>query len=313
MRYDYIRNYASCRNCRTLIPESEMPAGCPDSSFRLLSGITRHFHFLPQTFAFAFGLYYLYRRIHFIFRRLERTFHRLECIFRQPKRTFRQPEYKTYIAVNGLLTLIYYISMDALYDFLPAPPSGADESSPRLYPRIVSKGTVTFDKLTEQIASHSGLSKGTILAVMDEIEYWAAQFLSDGYRVQIGNIGTASVSLKANTEVYDPSGVHAQSVRFGKVRLTASKKFTKQCYGKVLRAPAGQKILRNPKVYSEAERLSLLQSHLESHSFITLKAYGELTGLPKTTAWRDLDKWVKAHLIGIEGRAPHRVYVKRKG
>ena len=94
--------------------------------------------------------------------------------------------------------------MDALYDFLPAPPSNTDENSQRLYPRIVSKGTVTFEKLTEKIANHSGLSKGTILAVMDEIEYWTSQLLSDGYRVQIGNIGTASVSLKANTEVYDP-------------------------------------------------------------------------------------------------------------
>lgn len=200
--------------------------------------------------------------------------------------------------------------MDALYDFLPAPPSNTDENSQRLYPRIVSKGTVTFKDLTEKIANHSGLSKGTILAVMDEIEYWTSQLLSDGYRVQIGNIGTASVSLKANTEVYDPSDIHAQSIQFGKIRLTASKKFAKQCYGNVLRAPAGQKIQRNPKAYSEEERLNLLLSYLEDHAYITLKAYGELTGLPKTTAWRDLNKWVKADVIDIEGRAPHRVYVK---
>ena len=186
--------------------------------------------------------------------------------------------------------------MDALYDFLPAPPSDTDGNAQRLYPRIVSKGTVTF--------------KETVLAVMDEIEYWAAHLLSDGYRVQIGNIGTASVSLKANTEVYDPSDIHAQSIQFGKVRLTVSKKFTKQCYGNVLRAPAGQKIQRNPKVYSQDERLTLLQSYLEEHAYITLKAYGELTGLPKTTAWRDLNKWVEAHIIGIEGRAPHRMFVK---
>ena len=159
--------------------------------------------------------------------------------------------------------------MDALYDFLPVPSANSEKKPPRLYPKIVSKGTVTFEKLTEKIANHSGLSKGTILAVMDEIEYWTSQLLSDGYRVQIGNIGTASVSLKANTEVYDPSDIHAQSIQFGKIRLTASKKFAKQCYGNVLRA-----------------------------------------GLPKTTAWRDLNKWVKADVIDIEGRAPHRVYVK---
>ena len=200
--------------------------------------------------------------------------------------------------------------MDALYDFLPVPSANSEKKPPRLYPKIVSKGTVTFEKLTEKIANHSGLSKGTILAVMDEIEYWTSQLLSDGYRVQIGNIGTASVSLKANTEVYDPSDIHAQSIQFGKIRLTASKKFAKQCYGNVLRAPAGQKIQRNPKAYSEEERLNLLLSYLEDHVYIALKTYGELTGLPKTTAWRDLNKWVKANVIDIEGRAPHRVYVK---
>ena len=66
--------------------------------------------------------------------------------------------------------------MDAFYDFLPAPPSNTDENSQRLYPRIVSKGTVTFKDLTEKIANHSGLSKGTVLAVMDEIEYWVDIF-----------------------------------------------------------------------------------------------------------------------------------------
>ena len=201
--------------------------------------------------------------------------------------------------------------MNALYDFLPVPSANSEENPPRLYPKIVSKGTVTFKELTEKIANHSGLSKGSILAVMDEIEYWTAHLLSDGYRVQIGNIGTASVSLKTDTEVYDPSDIHAQSIQFNKIKLTASKKFMKQCYGNVLRAPAGQKIQRNPNVYAENERLNLLREYLEEHAFITLKAYGELTGLPKTTAWRDLNKWVKAHLINFEGRAPHRVYVKR--
>ena len=151
-----------------------------------------------------------------------------------------------------------YIPAHGMYVPLPVPSANSEENPPRLYPKIVSKGTVTFEKLTEKIANHSGLSKGIILAVMDEIEYWTSQLLSDGYRVQIGNIGTASVSLKANTEVYDPSDIHAQSIQFGKIRLTASKKFAKQCYGNVLRAPAGQKIQRNPKAYSEEERLNLL-------------------------------------------------------
>lgn len=202
--------------------------------------------------------------------------------------------------------------MSALYDFLPVPPKGNDESGSHLYPKLRPYKTVSFDELTEKIASHSGLTKGNIFAVMEEIEYWTKQLLSDGYRVQIGNIGTVSASLKADAEVYDKEDIHAQSIRFDKVKMTVSKQFSKQCSGKVLRAPSGKKFRQSSCTYTEEERLALLQSYLESHDYITRAEYGALTGLLKYKAWQDLDKWVKAHLIDIKGRAPHRVYVKRK-
>ena len=203
--------------------------------------------------------------------------------------------------------------MSALYDFLPVPPKGNNESGSHLYPKLRPYKTVSFDELTEKIASHSGLTKGNILAVMEEIENWTKQLLSEGYRVQIGNIGTVSASLKADAEVYDKEDIHAQSIRFDKVKVTVSKQFSKQCGGKVLRAPSGKKFRQSSCTYTEEERLALLQSYLESHDYITRAEYGALTGLLKYKAWQDLDKWVKAHLIDIKGRAPHRVYVKRKG
>ena len=193
------------------------------------------------------------------------------------------------------------------------PPKGNDESGSHLYPKLRPYKTVSFDELTEKIASHSGLTKGNILAVMEEIENWTKQLLSEGYRVQIGNIGTVSASLKADAEVYDKGDIHAQSIRFDKVKVTVSKQFSKQCSGKVLRAPSGKKFQQSSCTYTEEERLALLQSYLESHDYITRAEYGALTGLLKYKAWQDLDKWVKAHLIDIKGRAPHRVYVKRKG
>ncbi len=59
-------------------------------------------HFLPQTFAFALGLYYLYRRFSSIFHGLERIFHALERIFQPMECTFRAVERKTDIAGNRL-------------------------------------------------------------------------------------------------------------------------------------------------------------------------------------------------------------------
>ncbi|MBM6721455.1 HU family DNA-binding protein, partial [Bacteroides gallinaceum] len=176
--------------------------------------------------------------------------------------------------------------MSALYDFLPVPPKGNNESGSHLYPKLRPYKTVSFDELTEKIASHSGLTKGNILAVMEEIENWTKQLLSEGYRVQIGNIGTVSASLKADAEVYDKGDIHAQSIRFDKVKVTVSKQFSKQCGGKVLRAPSGKKFQQSSYTYTEEERLALLQSYLESHDYITRAEYGALTGLLKYKAWQ---------------------------
>ena len=84
------------------------------------------------------------------------------------------------------------------------------------------------------------------------------------------------------------------------------------CAAYVQRAPAWKKVKQSSSAYSEEERLALLQSYLETHDYITRTEYGNLTGLMKYKAWQDLNKWVQAGVIGAEGRAPHRVYVKRK-
>ena len=202
--------------------------------------------------------------------------------------------------------------MSAFYDLMPVPSKGEDGEAPKLYPKMIPYQTVMFDELAEKIARHSGLTKGNILAVMEEIEYWTTRLLSDGYRVQIGHIGVASVSLKTDAEVRDKDEIHAQSIRFGKVKVTVSKQFSKQCSGDVLRAPSWKKIKQSSSRYSESERLALLLEYLESHAYITRTEYGNLTGLLKNKAWQDLNKWVGERLIGAEGRAPHRVYVKRK-
>ena len=99
------------------------------------------------------------------------------------------------------------VSFNELTQKMPLPSKENDENAPRLYPKLIPYQTVSFNELTQKIVAHSGLTKGNVLAVMDEIEHWATQLLSEGRRVQIGNIGTLSVSLKADTEVYDKSKV----------------------------------------------------------------------------------------------------------
>lgn len=199
--------------------------------------------------------------------------------------------------------------METKYDFLPCPPQKDGDEPQVYYPKIVSKGTVSFSQLAHQISESSTFKEGTVLGVMKEIEHWMAYNLSQGYRVELGRIGVASVKLKAEREVTDKAAIHAQSVHFDKVNFTVSKHFSGCCRGTLVRAESHCKFCQSSTRYSMDERFSLLCAYLKEHSYITLAEYGELTGLRKTKAWSDMAVWIKAGKVETKGRAPHRVYV----
>ena len=48
--------------------------------------------------------------------------------------------------------------------------------------------------------------------------------------------------------------------------------------------------------------------YLQKHGSITRTQYSELTGLLRSNAQRELNKWIKSGKLTFEGRAPHRVY-----
>ncbi len=94
-----------------------------------------------------------------------------------------------------------------------------------LYPKLVPQGTLTWEQMVEEIASHSSFDRGVLVGAMAEIERCALSHLSHGERVQIGGICYAEATLEAEREVESESAVHAQSIRFGKVRLQPMKNF----------------------------------------------------------------------------------------
>lgn len=198
--------------------------------------------------------------------------------------------------------------MEAKYDFLPLPFGKGETDEPVFYPKLISNGTVTFRQLAEDIANASSFKESTVIGVMEEIEKWTTFHLSHGFRVQIGTMGSASLTLKAKRDVNAPDEIHAQSILFDKVKFNVSKKFSKMCSGPLVRAEKSRKFRQSSQKHSEEERFGMLSEYLQTHSFITRNEYAELTGLQKTSSWRDLDKWVKEGKIKTKGRAPHRVY-----
>lgn len=83
--------------------------------------------------------------------------------------------------------------------------------------------------------------------------------------------------------------------------------------GRCLLERAPWKTRRSSQKYAPEQRLALAVKYLESHSFLTVSEYQQLTGLLRTTATNELKEWAALPDSGIDtaGRGAHRVYVKK--
>ena len=194
--------------------------------------------------------------------------------------------------------------MSARYDFRKAPnPQGGEGV---LYPRLVSMGTIPWKKIVDEIAQDSSFDPGTIMGVMHEVEHRVLRHLSDGFRVQVGEMCYAEPTVETDRKVTSESELHAQSVRFGKVLLQPSKKFRPQ--GHLERAELARKFGHSSTKLTSDERYERLTDYLCEHGTISRARYCELTGLLRSTAQRELNRWIADGKLRATGHAPHRVY-----
>ena len=104
--------------------------------------------------------------------------------------------------------------MAAHYDLRPAPRRNDDDKPPLLYPRIVSKGTVSTKRLVKDICEMSSFSPGDIEGLLVSLQDRIAHYLSEGHHVKLGEIGYFSMGLEGRP-VEDKKEIPAQSISIG--------------------------------------------------------------------------------------------------
>lgn len=199
--------------------------------------------------------------------------------------------------------------MAAKYDFREAPNPQERDGSGILYPKLVSKGTVSWKQMVKEVADNTSFDEGTVVGVMHEVERLALWHMSDGFRVQVGSMCYAEPTVEltdSDRKLSDESEIHAQSVRFGKVNLQPAKRFRPQ--GKLERADKMRKFGHSSTRFTETERYDLLSAYLEEHGVISRTDYSRLTGLLRSSAQRELNAWIAEGRLACSGSAPHRVY-----
>ena len=164
-----------------------------------------------------------------------------------------------------------------------------------------------------------GISASMVEAVLLQTTERLANLLGMGYTVTIDGIGTFSTKLGPckGKEVEDLEATkgkrNAASVEVTGVNLRVDKELVKKINRSCKLERSGeQRIQKSP--YTEAQRLERAKKYLEKHGQMTILAYSYIAKLSKSSAHRELHKFVKDPSSGITytGRGPTRVFVLQK-
>ena len=199
--------------------------------------------------------------------------------------------------------------MSAYYDLYRTPdPSGENDGDARLHARILPRGTISAGKFRELVAKATGFSPaildGTLQAVTDELYSW----MSEGWIVEVGELGYFSVSLRCDRPVTDRKEIRSPSVRFQHVNLRLGSKFRSRFHTMELERKASPYLSRS-SMDEEARREKLLQ-HLDKYGCITRTDYESATGLAKHRAVADLNRYLAEGTVRKYGSGKTVVYLK---
>ena len=78
------------------------------------------------------------------------------------------------------------------YDLVPGPGSktNSNNEAQRLVPKIVTRSTVSFKQMAEDISHATSFTEADIVGMMDAIATFASQYLNNSMHVELAGLGT---------------------------------------------------------------------------------------------------------------------------
>jgi len=199
-------------------------------------------------------------------------------------------------------------TMSAIYDFKENPGQDPDQENPLFYPYLISSGTVSCQKIMEEICRASTFTVPDLQGALHALSETVIHYLNDGYRIELSHFGYFSPTVGATRPVYDPKKVRSKDIYFNGVNFRPSAAFRKSLNGKLKRARPGQRHRRSSD-RSDEECLCLLLDHLKKYPFITRLDYSALTGKLKNTAMKQLKRFIAAGHIVSDGTGNRVIYM----
>ena len=188
-----------------------------------------------------------------------------------------------------------------------------------LYPQIERFRMFEEDEFIARVAAEgSGLNAGQVESVLTAVKARMAEMIALGYSVKVKGIGTFSASLgikegkEQETDEADGTKRNAQSIEVKNILFKADKELVRDTDSRCNLERKGVKRLRAIES-TEEERLAMAHKYLDSHPFMKVSDYIRITGLGRTQATLELQKFRQDENsgIGTTGRGCHKLYVKK--
>ena len=168
-----------------------------------------------------------------------------------------------------------------------------------MYADIVYSGTITAERLIRTVAQRTGFKEGMIEGILSELQNETLEYLSEGYRVELGEFGFFSAKVKSRL-VENKNDLRSNSVSFDGVNFRASKSFRTGIRGDLERRRCIG--FRTSKEWNREQLEQIVLQHIRKHGFITRATYTELTGRLKNSALADLKSFAAEGIIKRVGR-----------
>ena len=168
-----------------------------------------------------------------------------------------------------------------------------------MYADIVYSGTITAERLIRTVAQRTGFKEGMIEGILSELQNETLEYLSEGYRVELGEFGFFSAKVKSRL-VENKNDLRSNSVSFDGVNFRPSKSFRTGIRGDLERRRCIG--FRTSKEWDREQLEQIVLQHIRKHGFITRTTYTEITGRLKNSALADLKSFAAEGIIKRVGR-----------
>ncbi len=192
----------------------------------------------------------------------------------------------------------------------------------KCYYRLEKRQNLSTRQFLKRAGAHGVLDDGILEHALSKIAEQLVEDLADGYTVTLDGIGTfqATLGVKKDKEMDTINGDgtkrNAKSIEVKNVRYVSDKQLVKDVNRRCTLSRAGVRRV-NSSPYTKEQRLRLAQEYLAdaAHPFMRTADYAGLTGLPRSSATKELRAFAQDRSSGIDtdGRGTAKVYVRRIG